>query len=183
MSITQETKTKMEAALEHFKGELKKLRSGRANPAVLDSVTVEVYGTHMRLKELASVTSPEARQILVTPFDPQTAGAIRKGIEAANLNLNPILEGHQIRINVPPLDENMRKEIVKQAKKRAEDSKVGIREIRRKYNELARKKKADGLLTEDEMKKDEKNIQELTDKFCKEVDDLFMKKEKEILTV
>ncbi|HSX04520.1 MAG TPA: ribosome recycling factor [Rhabdochlamydiaceae bacterium] len=183
MSLTNETKSKMDASLEHFKGELKKLRSGRANPAILDAVTVEVYGTHMRLKELANVTSPEPRQILITPFDPQTAPAIRKAIENANLNLQPMLEGNHVRINVPPMDENMRKEIAKQGKKKAEEAKVAVREIRRKANEVARKQKADGLLTEDQMKKEEKNIQDLTDKCCKEVDDLFAKKEKEIMTV
>lgn len=183
MNITDETKKKMEAAIEHFKAELKKLRSGRANPAMLDGVMVEVYGTQMRLKELANISSPEPRQILINPFDPQTAPAIRKGIEIANLNLQPILEANQIRINVPPMDENMRKEIAKQGKKKAEESKVVIREIRRKGNETARKQKTDGELTEDEMKKHEKSIQDLTDKFCKEIDDLFAKKEKEIMTV
>lgn len=183
MSLTDETKSKMDASLEHFKGELKKLRTGRANPSMLDGVTVEAYGTHMRLKELANVTSPEPRQILITPFDPQTASAIRKAIENANLNLQPILEGNHVRINVPPMDEAMRKEIVKQGKKKAEEAKVAIREIRRKANELARKQKADGTLTEDQMKKEEKNIQDLTDKCCKEVDDLFSKKEKEIMTI
>ena len=137
----------------------------------------------MRIKELASITTPESRQILITPFDPQTASAISKGIEKANLNLQPILEGHIVRINVPPMDEAVRKEIVKQGKKKAEDAKIVIREIRRKNNELIRKMKADGDMTEDVMKKDEKIIQELTDKFCKEIDDLFAVKEKEIMTV
>ncbi|HSX12049.1 MAG TPA: ribosome recycling factor [Rhabdochlamydiaceae bacterium] len=183
MNLTDDTKSKMEHSLEHFKGELKKLRSGRANPSILDGVVVEVYGTQMRLKELANISSPEPRQILVNPFDPQTAPAIRKGIENANLNLQPILEGSHVRINVPPMDESMRKEIAKQGKKKAEEAKVVIREIRRKANELARKQKADGISTEDQMKKDEKTIQELTDKYCKEIDDLFLKKEKEIMTV
>lgn len=183
MSITDETKSKMQAALEHFKTELKNLRTNRANPGMLDGVSVEVYGAHMRIKELASVTVPEPRQLLITPFDPQTAGAIGKGIEKANLNLQPMVEGAVIRINVPPMDENTRKQIVKQGKQKAEDSKIAIRDIRRKNNELARKQKADGLITEDVMKKEEKGIQDLTDKFCKEIDDLFAAKEKEIMTV
>jgi ribosome recycling factor len=182
-NITDQTKTKMQAALEHFKAELKSLRSNRANPAVLDGVMVEAYGAQMRLKELANITVPEPRQLLVSPFDPQTSGAIAKGIEKANLNLQPVIEGQVIRINVPPMDETMRKQIVKQGKQKAEDSKIALREIRRKNNELARKQKADGLITEDVMKKEEKGIQELTDKFCKEVDDLFTAKEKEIMAV
>jgi len=183
MSVTDQTKSKMQAALDHFKTELKNLRTNRANPSMFEGVSVEVYGTHMRIKELASISAPESRQILITPFDPQTASAISKGIEKANLNLQPILEGHIVRINVPPMDEAVRKEIVKQGKKKAEDAKIVIREIRRKNNELIRKMKADGDMTEDVMKKDEKIIQELTDKFCKEIDDLFAVKEKEIMTV
>lgn len=183
MDAADDTKKKMMASVEHFKQELKGLRSNRANPAMLEGVTVEVYGSHMRIKELASISVPEPRQLLVSPFDPQTAGPISKGIEKANLNLQPILEGHLIRINVPPMDEAMRKEIVKQGKKKAEDSKVVIRDIRRKGNEQVRKQKADGLITEDMMKKGEKVIQEYTDKFCKEIDDLFGQKEKELMTV
>src|SRR3990170_6650456 len=183
MSVTEQTKSKMQAALDHFKTELKNLRTNRANPSMFEGVSVEVYGTHMRIKELASITAPESRQILITPFDPKTASEISKGIEKANLNLQPILEGHIVRINVPPMDEAVRKEIVKQGKKKAEDAKIVIREIRRKNNELIRKMKADGDVTEDVMKKDEKIIQELTDKFCKEIDDLFAMKEKEIMTV
>jgi ribosome recycling factor len=180
---SQEAKTKMQAAVDHFKSELKNLRSNRANPGILDGVMVEVYGANMRIKELANVTVPESRQLLISPFDPKSAGAIAKGIEKANLNLQPIVEGHVIRINIPPMDESMRKQIVKQGKQKAEDTKIIIREVRRKNNEAVRKQKADGMITEDAMKKEEKTIQELTDKFCKEVDDLFTAKEKEIMTV
>ncbi|NGX60181.1 MAG: Ribosome-recycling factor [Chlamydiae bacterium] len=183
MSIADDTKAKMQDALEHFKKELSQLRSGRANPSILDAVSIEVYGTQMRIRELANVSTPESRQILITPFDPQTAGSIAKSIEKANLGLNPILEGNIIRINIPPMDENMRKEIVKQAKKKTEDAKVAVREVRRKGNDLARKQKADSEITEDEMKKTEKKIQELTDDFCKQIDELFAVKEKEIMTV
>jgi ribosome recycling factor len=183
MSVTQETKEKMHSTIEHFKTELKNLRSNRANPGVLDVVLVEAYGGTMRIKEVASVNVPEPRQLLISPFDPKMAGAIAKGIEKANLNLQPVVEGHVIRINVPPMDEAMRKQIVKQGKQKAEDTKIVIREIRRKSNEAIRKLKADSVITEDIMKKDEKIIQELTDKSCKEVDDLFAAKEKEIMTV
>ncbi len=183
MSIVEDTKKKMAVSIDHLKQELKNLRTGRANPGVLDNVQVEVYGSQMRLKELANVTAPEPRQLLVTPFDPQTAGSISKGIEKANLNLQPILDGHIIRIHIPPMDASMRKEMVKQGKKKAEDAKVVIREIRRKQNELVRKQKADGDIAEDQMKKLEKSIQELTDQCCKEADDLINAKEKEIMTV
>lgn len=183
MNIVDQTKTKMIAAVDHFKQELKNLRSNRANPGVLDGVMVEMYGTQVRLKEIATVNVPESRQLLVTPFDPKSSGSIAKGIEKANLNLQPIVEGSVVRINVPPMDENTRKEIVKQGKKKAEDAKIAVREIRRKNNELVRKQKADGEITEDIMKKAEKTIQEYTDKFCKDIDDLFAAKEKELMTV
>ncbi len=179
----EQAKAKMLAIIEHFKQELKSLRTGRANPSVLDHVVVEVYGSQMRLKELANVTAPEARMLLVTPFDPQTAGPISKGIEKANLNLQPVLDGHVVRIPIPPMDESTRKEMVKQGKKRGEESKVAIREVRRKQNELVRKEKADGIITEDLMKKFEKMIQDFTDQFCKEIDSLMQAKEKEIMTV
>ena len=169
--------------MEHFKKELNNLRTGRANPSMFDSIRIEVYGSQMRMRELANVTTPEPRQILITPFDPQTAGPISKSIEKANLNVQPMLEGNVIRINIPPLDESMRKEIVKQGKKKAEDAKISIREIRRKSNDLIRKQKADGDITEDEVKKGEKTVQELTDDYCKQVDELFNVKEKEIMTV
>ena len=182
-NVTEETKKKMQAPLEHFKMELKNLRTNRANPGMLDGVLVEVYGAQMRIKELANVTVPEPRQLLISPFDPSTSGAIAKGIEKANLNLQPVVENQVIRINVPPMDEAMRKQIAKQGKQKAEDAKITIREIRRKSNELIRKQKADGDVTEDVMKKEEKGIQEHTDKFCKEIDDLFAAKEKEVMTV
>ena len=182
-NASDQAKEKMLAAIERFKDELKSLRTGRANPAILDLVTVEIYGSNMRLKELANITAPEARMLLVTPFDPQTAGAISKGIGKANLNLQPILDGHVVRIPIPPMDESMRKEMVKIGKKRVEDAKVVIREIRRKQNEIVRKQKADGDLAEDLMKKFEKNIQEFTDLYCREVDVLMNAKEKEIMTV
>lgn len=183
MKIADQTKEKMKAAIEHLKLELKSLRTGRANPAVLDQVHVDVYGSIMRLKELANVSAPEARMLLVSPFDPQTLHAINKGIEKANLNLLPVVDGHVIRIQIPPMDESTRKEMVKTAKKKSEETKVSIREIRRKQNELVRKQKADGDLTEDVMKKLEKTIQEYTDQFCRESDDVVSAKEKEIMTV
>lgn len=183
MSIVDQTKSKMTATIDHFKQELKNLRTNRANPGILDNVQVEMYGTQVRLKEIATISAPEPRQLLISPFDPQSVGPIGKGIEKANLNLQPIVDSNVVRINIPPMDENTRKEIVKQGKKKAEDTKVVIREVRRKNNELVRKQKADGEITEDVMKKTEKTIQELTDKYCKEIDDLFSAKEKEILTV
>jgi len=179
--LENQVKAKMQAALDHFRQELKNLRSNRANPGVIEGVSVEVYGSQMKVKELANITTPEARQILITPFDPQTAPAIVKGIEKANLNLQPVLDkGHAIRINIAPMDQSVRQEVVKQGKKKAEEAKITIRDIRRKSHDTI---KASEELTEDMVKKLEKAIQELTDQFCKQVDTLFSAKEKEILAV
>lgn len=183
MDIGKDTKAKMQSSIEHFKQELKNLRTGRAVPSILDNVMVESYGAMMRLKDMANVNAPESRQLVISPFDPQTLHAIAKGIEKANLNLQPIVDGNIVRINIPPMDESMRKEIVKVGKKKAEDAKIAIREVRRKGNELARKQKADSVITEDVLKKLEKSIQEMTDQSCTEIDQLFAAKEKEILTV
>jgi ribosome recycling factor len=183
MSIAEQAKEKMLSAIEHFKSELKTLRTGRANPSLLDGVRVEMYGSELRIKELATISIPEPRQILITPFDPQTAGPIAKSIEKANLNLLPVVEKSLIRIHVPPMDEAMRKTIVKQGKQKKETALVAIREVRRKFNEMTRKQKAEGTITEDMLKKEEKAIQEYTDQSCKEIEALFSIKEKEILTL
>ncbi len=183
MDILDQTKAKMASALEHLTHELKSIRTGRANPGMLDHVTVEVYGSPMRIKELASITSPEPRQLLITPFDRTNTGAIGKAIEKANLGFMPIVDGNAVRIKIPSMDDNMRKEMIKLCYKRLEESKVIIRNIRRDANELVRKQKADGTLPEDMMKKLEKNIQDLTDKSCKDADDIAAKKEKEISTI
>lgn len=181
--VEQQCKAAMQGALDHLKQELKSLRSGRANPAVLDRVMVEVYGNLTPLKAVANVTVPESRQILVTPFDPSTAHAIAKGIESAKLGINPLVDGKVIRLNIPPMDEALRKQIAKQCKELGEKAKVSMREVRRKYNDHVRKEKADGVLPEDQMKKLEKVIQDLTDKFCKDVETACADKEKEIMTV
>lgn len=183
MSILDQTKAKMLAAIEHFKSDLKNIRTGRANPGMVEHVMVEVYGSPMRLKDIASISAPESRQLLITPFDPQNANTIGKAIEKANLGLMPIVDGHSIRIKIPPMTEEIRKKMAKICHEEKEKTKVSIRNIRRDSNELARKQKADGNIAEDAMKKIEKNIQELTDKFCKEADELAEKKEKEISTI
>jgi ribosome recycling factor len=183
MNMVKDIESKMKNAIEHFKGELRNLRSGRANPAVLEGVVVDVYGSDMRLKDIAQISVSDARQLLVSPYDPQVVAAIAKGIERANLNLMPIVDGHVVRVPVPPLTEEIRKDTVKVGKKKAEDTKIQLREIRRKGNDLAKKQKTDNEISEDMQKKLEKQIQELTDKFCKEVDTLFSQKEKEIMSV
>lgn len=183
MDILDQTKTKMVAALDHLTHELKSIRTGRANPGMLDHVTVDMYGSSMRIKELASVTCPEPRQLLITPFDRTTTPVIGKAIEKANLGFMPIVDGNAVRIKIPAMDDNMRKEMIKLCYKRLEEVKVIIRNVRRDANDLVRRQKKEGTLPEDLVNKLEKNIQELTDKSCKDADDIAAKKEKEIATV
>src|SRR5262245_5272201 len=139
--MDKEVKTAMQGALDHLKSELKTLRTGRANASILDKVHVEIYGSHMSLKSLANITVPEARQIVVTPFDHSNSNAIAKAIEAANLGVNPIVDGKVIRINVPPMDESSRKRMAKQCKDLGEKTKVAMRDVRRKFNDQVRKQK------------------------------------------
>lgn len=183
MNLTEQTKAKMVAALEHLKTELKSIRTGRANPGMVEGVMVEVYGSPMRLKDMASINTPESRMLLITPFDPKNASTIGKAIEKANIGVMPIVDGNVVRIKIPQMDENMRKEMVKLCHKRLEEAKVSIRNIRREGNEAVRKQKASGDIPEDLMKKSEKNIQDLTDKYCKEAEELTEKKEKEISSI
>lgn len=183
MNLLDDTKAKMLTALEHLKNDLKNIRTGRASPGMVDHVTVEVYGSPMRIKDVASVSAPETRMLLITPFDPQTTNAIGKAIEKANLGVMPIVEANVIRIKIPPMTEEIRKKMAKMCGEEKEKTKISIRNIRRDANETARKQKADGIIPEDLMKKWEKSIQELTDKYCREADEIAEKKEKEISTI
>lgn len=182
-TIEKETENKMKQTIEHLNQELKSIRTGRANASMLDAVRVEVYGAEMRLVEIAQVTAPEPRMLLITPFDRNNAPHIAKGIERANLGFNPITDGNAVRLIIPAMDENKRKEMAKICHKRGEEAKVGIRQARQDGNNHARRQKADGELEEDIQKRIEKNIQELTDKYCKVVDDMVAAKEKDIMTV
>ena len=173
----------MKAAIEHLVEELKKIRTGHANPAMVEDLQVEVYGTNMRLREVASITTPEPRQLLITPYDANNASVIGKGIEKANIGFTPIVDGNAVRINIPPMDESLRQEMVKTCHKKREDAKISVRNVRREANDSVRKQKNDGDIGEDIMKKMEKEIQELTDKYCKVADEESLKKENEVATI
>lgn len=183
MGILDQAKSKMAAAIEHLKNELKSIRTNRANPGMLDGISVDAYGSSMRIKEVANINAPEMRLVVITPFDPSLTNAIGKAIEKANLGFMPIVDGNAIRIKIPPMDENSRKEMVKQCHKKKEEAKISIRNIRRDCNDAAKQEKSAGDLAEDGFKKLEKSIQELTDKYCKEADDLAERKEKEVTTI
>lgn len=183
MSNTKKTEEKMKLALDHLKDELKKVRTGKASGSMVEDLSIDVYGTHMKLRDVASINTPEPRQILITPYDANNASAIGKSIERANLGFMPIVDGNAVRINIPPMDASIRQEMVKICHKKREDCKISVRNIRREANELVRKQKADGEIGEDILKKSEKEIQELTDKYCKRADELSAEKEKEVSTI
>ena len=181
--IIQDTKKRMDACLEHLKAELKGLRTGRASPAFLESVQVEVYGSMMRLKDVAAISVPESRQLLVTPFDAANVPAIAKAIDKANLGVTAVSEKKDVRVLFPELNQGRRKKLIEEAHKKREECKVSVRNIRREENESIKKQKADGKIPEDDFKKLEKQIQDVTDNACKEADNLVALKEKEISQV
>jgi ribosome recycling factor len=172
----------MEKAIDHCEGELQKIRAGKANPSMLDDVMVEYYGTPTLLSQVSSVNTPDARTIVVQPWEKSLLGAIEKAIMEANLGVNPQNDGTIIRINVPPLTEERRRDLVKKAKAEAETGKIAIRNIRKDANEKIRKLKSEGV-SEDEMKTGEGEVQKLTDSFIIKVDQLSEVKEKDIMTV
>ena len=175
----------MGKALEHLQKEFTGLRTGKASPSLVDGLSINVtsYGSVMKLKEIAVITTPEARTILVSPFDPSTIEDIDKGIREANLGFNPVSDGKVLRIPVPEPTEERRKELAKAAKGYVEDTKIRIRGSRKDGMDAGKMMKSENILTEDAQKDFEKEVQELTDKFVKQADEAFVAKEKEILTV
>lgn len=183
MEVVELAKSKMRAAIEHLKTELKSIRTGRAHSGMVDGISLEVYGSQVRIKEVASVTSPDPKQLLITPFDPKNAPLIAKAIEKANIGMTPILDGHSVRLKIPMMDESMRKEMIKLCHKKREEAKISIRNIRRDSNEALKKLKSSGDLPEDLLKKHEKTVQDATDSFCKEADAASKQKEDEVIHI
>jgi ribosome recycling factor len=177
-----DAKAAMDRAIDHADGELNKIRAGKASPSMLDDVYVDYYGTATPLSQVGSVNTPDARTIVVQPWEKSLLGAIEKAIMEANLGVNPQNDGVIIRINVPPLTEERRRDLVKKAKGEAENGKIAIRNMRKDANEKIRKLKAEGV-SEDEMKTGEAEIQKLTDAYIVKVDQLSEAKEKDIMTV
>ncbi|MBN2057938.1 MAG: ribosome recycling factor [Candidatus Saganbacteria bacterium] len=179
----KESEAKMKKAVDVLKKNFSAVRTGRANPALLDHINVEYYGTEVPLKQIASIAVPEPRQLLVTPFDKTAAPAIEKAVQASDLGINPKREAAAIRLMLPEPSEERRKELVKVIKKEAEDAKVAIRNVRREANDTLKKQKSDKAITEDDEKTLDKKVQDLTNKFCAEVDSLTSGKEKEVMEV
>ena len=172
---------KMEKTIRVLENEYSAIRAGRANPAVLDKITVDYYGTPTQIQAMAAISVSEARILVIQPWDKSTLRSIEKAIQASDIGINPTNDGTVIRIVFPPLTEERRKEICKQIKKQGEDSKVAIRSIRRDANEKFKALKKSSEVSEDEEKDLEDQMQKMTDKFCKRIDEIAAKKEKEIL--
>ena len=177
----EQTKNLMQKAFDHSKQQISKVRTGRATASLLDGVKVDYYGTPTAVSQVAGISTPDARTIVVQPFDRTTLGAIEKAILSADLGFNPQNDGTILRIPVPPLTEERRKEFVKMCKKHSEDGKIAIRNIRRDQIEVLKKAEKNKEFAEDERKRGEEEIQKLTDSFIKNIDTEFSAKEKELM--
>lgn len=177
--ILMETELNMQSAIENMEKRLLNIRAGRANPAILDSVMVNYYGALTPLKQLATISIPEARQLMIKPFDKGSLNAIEKGIYEANIGLTPNNNGEVIILNIPALTEDTRKEYVKQAKTISEDCKIALRNVRQDSNNEIKKSE----MTEDEQKEATEEVQELINKYNKIVDEKLKIKEQELMTV
>ncbi len=181
--VLKDMRDKMETAVQAFSRNLATVRAGRANPSLLDNVFVDYYGAATPLNQLAQVGAPEARLLVITPFDKTAIGEIEKAIQKADLGLSPSSDGNVIRINIPALTEERRKDLTKVVGKYAEESRVQIRNLRREANDQLKKLEKDASITEDELRTYQDNVQKETDKFIEEIDQLAKNKEEEIMEV
>lgn len=179
----KEAEERMQKTLGVLGNEFGSIRAGRANSAVLDRIAVDYYGVHTPINQMAAISVPEARTLVISPWDASSLKAIEKAIQSSDIGINPSNDGKSIRLMFPPLTEERRKDLVKEVHKFGEEAKVAIRSIRRDTIEKYKDMKKKSEITEDDLKDAEKDIQELTDKFVKEIDGMIGKKEKELLEV
>jgi ribosome recycling factor len=181
--VYSDTRDRMDKTVEAIKREFSTVRTGKASPHLLDSVKVEAYGTTMPLNQVATVSVPEPRLLVVTAFDKSTVGDIVKAIQVADLGLNPAVEGNLVRLPIPALNEERRKELVRHCKHVAEEGRVAIRNIRRDANDQAKKEEKAKNISEDQEADAHDEIQKMTDEHIKKIDELVTRKEKEIMEV
>ncbi len=178
-----DAKKRMDQSLESLKVEFARLRTGKASPALLDSISIEYYGSKMPVRQVANVSAPEPRLIVVQPWDKKMLGEIEKAILKSDLGLNPTNDGIVVRVPIPQLTEERRVSLVKLAKKAGEDSKIAVRNIRRDANEKLKKLEKDHVISEDNMHNAQDDIQKITDDYIKKIDDLVSAKEKDIMEI
>lgn len=178
-----DAESRMQKCVESTRSEFGSIRTGRATPALLDRLHVEAYGSAVPLKQVASVSVPDARSLVIQAFDRNTVNDIRKAIEKSDLGLTPNVDGNQIRLSIPPLNEERRRDLVKVVKKKAEDGKIAVRNVRHKVHDDLKAQLKDHKITEDENKRLSDQLQKLTDRYVKEIETLLTTKEKEIMEV
>jgi ribosome recycling factor len=181
--VILEASDKMDKSVDAFKKELSKVRTGRASLSILDGISVDAYGSSMPLNQVGTITIPESRMLVIQPWDPQMLVAIEKAIMKSDIGLNPIGDGKVVRLNIPQLTEERRKDLVKSARKVAEEFRVAIRNIRRDAIETLKKQKKDKLISEDDLFKFQDEAQSETDQYIKEIDKITANKEKEVMEV
>ncbi|RIN10753.1 ribosome recycling factor [Staphylococcus xylosus] len=179
--IINDTKSKMQKSVDNLSRELANISAGRANSNLLNGVTVDYYGAPTPVQQLASISVPEARLLVISPYDKSSVGDIEKAINAANLGVNPSSDGEVIRISIPALTEERRKDLVKEVKKIGEDAKVAVRNVRRDANDELKKQQKNADITEDDLKSQTADVQKLTDDSIKEIDKLLEEKEQDIM--
>jgi ribosome recycling factor len=180
--ITEETKERMEKAVEHLEHELARLRAGRSNPALLDGITVDYYGVNSPLSQVSNINTPDPKTIMIQPWEKNMLGTIEKAIMAANIGLTPVNNGEVIRINIPPLTEERRHQLVKQVRNEGETAKISIRNARKWANDELKSMLKEGL-PEDVEKEAAEQVQEMTHSYNAKVDKIMALKEKEVITV
>lgn len=181
--ILEDAEARMNKTIEHLIGDFAGMRAGRANPAMVDKIMVNYYGAPTPINQLANINVPEARLLIINPWDKSSIAEIEKAIMKSDLGINPNNDGNVIRLNIPQLTEERRKDLVKVVKKRAEEGKVAIRNIRREANDMIKASEKDKLISEDASKKGLDDIQKVTDKYIKDIDQILQQKEKEIMEV
>jgi ribosome recycling factor len=180
-AVVSESKSKMQKAVEVLQDDLKAFRGGRATPGLVEHLRVEYYGSPTPLKSLATISAPEADMLVIKPFDPASVKDIEKAIKSSDLSIAPIVEGKFIRLNIPPLSEERRKQLVQQAKQAGEQTKVSIRNVRRDANKSLEKQEKDKQITEDDLENAKKQIDEITKEFSDKIDKLVGHKADEIM--
>ena len=181
--INKEYDVKMQKTMEVVAGDFASVRAGRANAAVLDKISVDYYGTPTPIQQVASISSPDPRSLMIQPWDATLLKAIEKAIQTSELGINPQNDGRVIRLAFPQLTEERRKELTKQVKKYAESGKIAVRNIRRDAMEKFKAMEKKAELTEDDLKETEKDLQDMTDRYCKKLDEMEAKKEQELMAV
>ncbi len=181
--LLKEMNMRMDKTGHVFRDELAAIRTGKASPALVENIMVDYYGTATRLREMAKIAIPEPRLIVIQPWDPSVVPSIVKAINQSALGITPVNDGKLVRLPIPELDEERRQELVKTVRKMAEDARVAVRNIRREQNEELKKLQKDGTITEDDLHREEKSVQDATNGHIRKIDELLAHKEKEIMEV